>query len=105
MGERVSSRERARRWCQMQEPGVTPQSPLYEQLLESIMAQGASYCDLCYGEVLPGSAVWTCSNGNRTILHANAFDVCDSCFVRFASPVISDADMQGQALGMVEAAT
>ena len=28
------------------------------------------------------TAIWTCENGETTILHATAYDVCERCFVR-----------------------
>ena len=27
--------------------------------------------------------VYTCGNGERTILHPTTYDVCDACFVRY----------------------
>merc|ERR1719203_325311 len=39
-------------------------------------------CDLCDQPVGLQSVVWSCTLGTSTILHANAYDVCDSCFVQ-----------------------
>eukprot|EP00930_Biecheleria_cincta_P106116 TRINITY_DN9938_c0_g2_i1.p1 TRINITY_DN9938_c0_g2~~TRINITY_DN9938_c0_g2_i1.p1 ORF type:complete len:344 (-),score=57.41 TRINITY_DN9938_c0_g2_i1:142-1131(-) len=36
-------------------------------------------CDLCDRVVRASNGIWTCENGTSTILHATAYDVCDSC--------------------------
>lgn len=41
-------------------------------------------CDLCGKPVTISQSVWTCVNGNSTILHTNCYDVCDACFVQHA---------------------
>jgi len=79
--ERVSSRERAVRWCQMNRPDLSPESQMYKDTLETLLEQSSSYCDLCDQSIPPGADLWTCKNGNSTILHSNAFDVCDRCLV------------------------
>lgn len=83
--ERVSARERAQRWCSMCRPDVLPGSEAFERLLESVERSGASFCDVCGEKVEPGFDHWTCRNGNKTIIHTNAYDVCDGCFVRYCS--------------------
>jgi len=89
MLERVSGLERARRWCTMNAPHVAVDSITFNHIVEEMLSQSASYCDLCDEHLPPGGAVWTCQNGNRTILHANAFDVCDLCLVRNACTGVS----------------
>jgi len=84
--ERVSSHERARRLCVRLVPQCPPGSPYFERIVEHINSRGQSFihCDLCRQAVPCSHAVWTCTSGNSTILHANAYDVCDPCFVRHA---------------------
>ena len=52
----------------------------------SLWAQGATcvVCDLCDQSLQPGIPVYTCGNGERTILHPTTYDVCEACFVRYA---------------------
>ena len=45
------------------------------------------FCDLCHKMVNTRSQVWTCENGRRTVLHAVAYDVCESCFMLHAHGV------------------
>jgi len=80
--ELVSGRERAIRCCRMMWPDVPQGSTLFESLVSK--SEPYAYCDLCTQSVPHRSAVWTCQNDNRTILHANAFDICLQCFVSFA---------------------
>ena len=35
-------------------------------------------------------AVYTCDNGERTILHPTTYDVCEACFVRYAVSGLGD---------------
>jgi len=82
--ERVSRRERAGRICQWQVPQCPPRGSFeFERVVDLILARLGSpaSCDLC-GEPIE-SAVWTCENGDDTILHTNAYDVCDGCFIRY----------------------
>jgi len=48
------------------------------------MNESSVICDLCDSHVdLLGSAfVWTCENGDATILHATAYDICNDCFMK-----------------------
>jgi len=41
-------------------------------------------CDLCTLPITVGDAVWTCESNTSTILHATSYDVCDTCFLRYA---------------------
>lgn len=84
---RLSAEQRAHLWCRMRAPDLNPDSPQFAQLLLSAQSTGSSYCDLCDTCTPPHSSVWTCSNGDRTIMHANAFDICDACFVKHACAV------------------
>lgn len=80
--ERISCAERAVRYCQMLVPHVAPGTEAFDRVLQKVASTGPAYCDLCQEGIAPGGAVWTCEDGNRTILHANAFDICDHCFAR-----------------------
>jgi len=82
--ERISCSERAVRYCQMLVPHVAPGTEAFDRVLQKVAATGPAYCDLCQEGISAGGAVWTCEIGNRTILHANAFDICDPCFARHA---------------------
>lgn len=83
--ELVSSTERTRRLCQrlVQHP---PGTDAFERVVNVILNSGQSWvlCDLCSDPVASPAPVWTCQNGNLTILHANAYDVCQTCFGRYA---------------------
>lgn len=38
-------------------------------------------CDLCERFVKgDGACIWTCDNGNRTVLHGLGYDICEDCF-------------------------
>lgn len=80
--ERLTGEERVRRVFGRQLPVNMHGTAIFEQIVAGILNQGRSICscDLCGRSIDPRSAVWTCQNGNRTILHANAYDVCESCF-------------------------
>merc|ERR1712154_172541 len=82
--ERVTSHERARRTIQRLAPWCPLDSQEFTRLVQHITGSEAFIsCDLCRSSVPPTSDVWTCANGNRTILHANAYDVCENCFARY----------------------
>ena len=38
-------------------------------------------CDLCEDYIQLAGALWNCSMGERTILHATSYDVCQRCLV------------------------
>jgi hypothetical protein len=79
--DRVTGHERAVKWCQMNCPDLPEGSERYCDILARFSETSSSYCDLCNQNIAPGDALWTCQNGNTTIFHANAFDVCDQCLV------------------------
>lgn len=80
--ERVSGMERARRVIEKVLPAASPGSQIFLNALERLTSSGSvCFCDLC-GELVPlKNPVWTCQNGNSTILHTASYDVCDRCFV------------------------
>eukprot|EP00929_Paragymnodinium_shiwhaense_P079034 TRINITY_DN4105_c0_g1_i1.p1 TRINITY_DN4105_c0_g1~~TRINITY_DN4105_c0_g1_i1.p1 ORF type:complete len:327 (-),score=62.89 TRINITY_DN4105_c0_g1_i1:202-1182(-) len=83
--ERVSGAERARRCCEKLVPGSPPGSVAFESTLARLTMSGTAicFCDLCTSFVPINDAVWTCKNGDSTILHATSYDVCDRCFMRY----------------------
>eukprot|EP00931_Biecheleriopsis_adriatica_P014481 TRINITY_DN11630_c0_g1_i3.p1 TRINITY_DN11630_c0_g1~~TRINITY_DN11630_c0_g1_i3.p1 ORF type:complete len:246 (-),score=45.37 TRINITY_DN11630_c0_g1_i3:83-820(-) len=87
--EWVSSHERARRFCQMVSPQLEPGSLSFEHLLAELSRDGCSYCDLCDSHIGPDTFLLTCKNGNRSLIHSNAFDICAECF--FSSQCTADA--------------
>jgi len=84
---RVSRSERINRICELMFPGAPR-----EDLLEIILSgQCDVICDICANQVRTSSGVWTCENGDSTILHATAYDVCDGCFVANTCREASDS--------------
>jgi len=51
----------------------------YRHQLEALMSSPPIVCDICSRQVRTRQ-VWTCENGRRTVLHAAAYDVCETCF-------------------------
>jgi len=47
-------------------------------------------CDLCDTQLSPLQPVYTCANGDATILHPTTYDVCEVCFVRYAVEGLGD---------------
>lgn len=84
---RVSGRERASRFFRMHNPDIPHDSAECERFLEQADQLNLAYCDICNASVPPNTPVWICQQENRTILHANAFDICDACFVQYACGV------------------
>jgi hypothetical protein len=86
---RVSGPERTMRCCDKMPPlaGVPRNSPNYRVVYERLTATQTSicFCDLCGDSVPTANAVWTCKNGDTTILHATSYDVCDECFMKYAA--------------------
>lgn len=76
----VTGLQRLRYFCQRLRS--TSSGAQLDWLVERVSASGESVCscDLCGASLPPNSAVWTCLNGNQTIVHANAYDICEGCF-------------------------
>lgn len=72
----VSVRDRVLTFVQEESPFTPPRS-----VVKRLMLSPPIVCDICCRRVQPSSKVWTCENGRRTVLHAAAYDVCESCFV------------------------
>jgi hypothetical protein len=77
--ERVSFEERTRRALQRQVHESLLGTPRFDEELARITALGCA-CDLCGSDIVNPSMVWACPTGNKTILHTNAYDICDQCF-------------------------
>lgn len=80
----VSYEERLRRCLILRIPGIQNDNPQFEDTVASLLASNKPcfHCDLC-GEYRRSGSVWTCENDNNTILHTNAYDVCEECFARY----------------------
>lgn len=85
--ELVTSQERAHRFALRHFHGA-PSSSYFQDRLRIMLERRLSFisCDLCGESVESGTDVWTCENGNQTILHANAYDVCICCFQKHTNP-------------------
>lgn len=55
-----------------------------------LAAASCVVCDLCDEHLSYSMAVYTCDNGERTILHPTTYDVCEACFVRYAVSGLGD---------------
>lgn len=82
---RISVRERVLAFIREESPVDPPPA-----FIDSLMQRPPIVCDLCDRQVLPSSNVWNCENGRRTVLHAVAYDVCESCFALHAFGVEID---------------
>jgi hypothetical protein len=86
--ERVDGRTRCRQLFAGTYPMMIEEQ--MERFLDAFMALPAErapscvVCDLCDKRLQPSSPVFTCGNGERTILHPTTYDVCEDCFVHFA---------------------
>ena len=88
---RVSGRDRAMELFKSQYGAQLDASQL-EALLDAQAASGATFviCDLCDATLRTSEHVYTCGNGERTILHPTTYDVCGACFVRYAVHGLGD---------------
>lgn len=86
---RITGAERTMRCCDKMPHlhGLSRESLHYRMAFERLSATQSSvcFCDLCGDSVPTQNAVWTCKNGDSTILHATSYDVCDECFMRYAA--------------------
>jgi len=82
--QRVSGQERTWRCSEKFAGGHPPGTPMFEAVYRRLTEEGHSvcFCDLCEQNVPSACAVWTCEQGDSTILHATSYDVCDQCFFR-----------------------
>jgi len=95
--ERISMWERTRRLIVTRGGSAGPQ---LERLVEDAISKGQLLfeCDICSKRISLTSAAWTCGNGSSTILHANAWDICDECFIKHtgAAPVLNEDGQHAQ---------
>jgi hypothetical protein len=84
--EWVSGDERVIRCCEKIAPGIAQDAEQMQRLRERLTGSQESicFCDLCGSSLPLASHVWTCENGDSTILHATSYDVCAECFLNFA---------------------
>lgn len=89
---RTSGRERCKQLFQAQREFSQLTAQQLEQVVDLQLASGHSIviCDLCDTQLRPSDAVYTCDNGGRTILHPTTYDVCVTCFVRYAIDGLGD---------------
>lgn len=82
----VSYRERVRRYMRMRLPSLAAGSSELDRQVDAHLERGEAcyYCDIC-GESRAEGGVWTCESGNSTVLHANAYDVCEFCFAVYCA--------------------
>jgi hypothetical protein len=85
--ERVDSKTRCLQFLQS---NVRPE--YVEMTLQQKINKGSTsmVCDICDENIPFQTFVWTCRNETCTILHATAYDVCDTCFIRHACRVTPD---------------
>lgn len=79
---RVSGTDRIRKLCEAMFPGAVWDPETFWVVLTT--GSCGVNCDICESAVGATKGVWTCENGDSTILHATAYDVCDDCFVAHA---------------------
>lgn len=82
--EKVSSRTRIVRMLEDTEPGWRSRVTDVELRIDKLAASSLITCDLCDDVATRTGFVWTCKNGPNTVLHPAAYDVCESCFSRYA---------------------
>jgi len=92
---RVAGKERSLQWARKLAPNVPENSPMFRdfvcRLTQNYTSTGV-LCDICDAKVPYTAFVWTCENGDSTILHAMSYDVCDHCFASKACPGLSSSD-------------
>ena len=91
--ERTPGRARSRTVLTSQYP--TLEARQLDILVDAVIAEGASttVCDLCDAKLQPTAPVWTCGNGEKTILHPTTYDVCVGCFARYAIDARGDEEL------------
>jgi len=51
-------------------------------------------CDLCGVCVEESETVWTCQAGEKTVLHAQSFDICNKCFKTYSGASEPDSPLR-----------
>lgn len=94
---RVTGRERSLEFARKLDPNIPENTPMFEHLTSRLTRNYTSsgvICDMCDSQVQYTACLWTCENGDSTVLHAMSYDVCDRCFATNACPglISSDSD-------------
>ena len=89
---RTGGRERCKQLFRSERGFSEISAAQLEQVVDMQLASGGSIviCDLCDESLRPSDAVYTCDNGGHTILHPTTYDVCVTCFVRYAIDGLGD---------------
>jgi len=86
--ERISVRERIFRFVHRRLPALCPTSEDLDSVIRYFMRQEQPFasCDICGADVDTSShTIWTCTAGSCTVLHSNAYDVCEGCVSRYST--------------------
>lgn len=102
---RVSGRQRLTDF--LEKRGSVQGSADFQRRFEHYSAKNSCsvICDLCEKTVRLSSQLWTCQNGDHTILHATAYDVCEDCFLLHALAKDTDNQLFAASGGHLEAAS
>eukprot|EP00929_Paragymnodinium_shiwhaense_P077164 TRINITY_DN39720_c0_g1_i1.p1 TRINITY_DN39720_c0_g1~~TRINITY_DN39720_c0_g1_i1.p1 ORF type:complete len:318 (+),score=46.95 TRINITY_DN39720_c0_g1_i1:90-1043(+) len=55
-----------------------------ETVIDRLIETPPLVCDICDRMITKNESVWTCENGQTTIMHAGSYDVCEQCFSKHA---------------------
>jgi len=94
--ERVSSRVRIFRLLEATDPSWRSRISNHEALISRLLASALVTCDLCQEVATRTGHVWTCKNGQQTVLHPAAFDVCETCFALHAGQEVAKICVRNQ---------
>eukprot|EP00930_Biecheleria_cincta_P070731 TRINITY_DN58345_c0_g1_i1.p1 TRINITY_DN58345_c0_g1~~TRINITY_DN58345_c0_g1_i1.p1 ORF type:complete len:307 (-),score=34.13 TRINITY_DN58345_c0_g1_i1:291-1211(-) len=87
--EHISSRARIVRLLEDMQPDWRSGAADPEGLIHRMLDNAVVTCDICNNVALETNGagpdcVWTCTNGPHTLMHPRAYDVCETCFEKFA---------------------
>jgi len=88
-------------WQLIHEGPTVPPESLVPIIMEQILQSPPIMCDLCETNVQADGGVWSCENGQRTMLHSAAYDVCEACFSFHASGRYAGAGTVGDGTPLV----
>lgn len=91
MLERTEQRARMIRMLDCAEPGWRALVQEQDSFLQALPGRVLITCDLCDRIATRSGACWTCANGPHTMLHPDAYDVCEPCFVLHAGVAAATA--------------
>mmetsp|Transcript_42884 Transcript_42884/g.124695 ORF Transcript_42884/g.124695 Transcript_42884/m.124695 type:complete len:342 (-) Transcript_42884:296-1321(-) len=79
--ERISARERNERMMREADPSFASRPEIVQaRALERLSACSLVSCDLCGQGATGTGSCWTCKRGQFTMLHPDAYDICEACF-------------------------